>query len=162
MIDIATLKMQYEILNKPIEEIARESGLQTRSIQQEAERDKWVQWFPEPDLTVDPSKKHDTEAMQEISEDFTARTKHRLAIYNIAKDLLLAQRYFMLEMKIIDKANNILEIQEDSLSPSEIKTLSSLYSEMSKQTITRVMQSVSLTQDDNGIPTVIVKNLSNK
>jgi len=160
LVDLSSLRLQYEILNRSLESLASELNIPLLAIEQEASNNKWVQWFPGGDLVVDPASNLSVEDMEEECEEFVTKSKQRLAIYNIAKELLLAQKYLALEVKIIDEANNILDSSE--LDAKTIKALSSLYVDMTKTSVSNALASMSFGMDDSGLPTVIVKDLSGR
>jgi len=162
-VDFPSLRLQYEILNKSLAEIALDINIPLKAIEQEAENNDWVQWFPESnkidfeDLTI--SLENEEEVRQELIEEYINHSKQRLAIYNIAKEILLAHRYFELEIRIVKEANEILN-NLDNLDAKTVKTLSSLYVDMTKTSVSNALASLSFQQDENGLPTVIIKDLS--
>lgn len=152
-IDTQLLRMQYEILNKPILDIAVSAGVPESLVSNEAVKHNWKQWFPEPDLQIgeDPD-------MSESSEDFIERTSTRLKMFNIVKDIYLAQKYLALESAIIDSALSIAE--NAAIEPRDVKALASLYSNMTKTSLRDTLTKFSLGQDESGLPTVIFKDFS--
>jgi len=158
-IDIPALRLQYEILNKPLADLAATLGIPVTALEVEAKRAKWLQWFPEPDMSIDSGEIR-TDDMCELAEDFVTRSKQRLSIYNIAKEILLAQKYFALETKIINEANAILDGAD--LDAKTVKALSSLYVDMTKTSVSNALASLSFGTDDSGLPTVVIRDMSGR
>ncbi len=155
--------MQYEILNKPLEEIAQDAFTTEKAIQTVAERNHWKQWFPEPDLNLssdEPATPQTTDDMEAQVEEFTKRTSLRLQMFNLVKEILLTQKYLALEVMIIDKAHAIAANVE--LEPRDIKALSALYVDMTKNSLRDSLSSFSFGEDASGLPTVIFKDLSGR
>lgn len=170
MIDMAQLRLQYEILNIPLSQLAKDNGFETSLslFKEQVEELGWTQWWPEADLEIGPNyildvaageTKDDVMAMQ--AEQFIDKSKRRLAVYNVAKEILLAQRYFKLETIIVDKAIEALENTE-TLDPRSIQTLSTLYKNMTANSISQALQSISFSEDATGMPTVIIRDLSGR
>ncbi len=130
-------------------------------IDKEVLEGNWQQWWPEPDLDLSaPSEYMSEEDLTSQADLFMERSRRRLAVYNMAKELLLAQRLFKLESSIIEKASTILDGVE--MCARDIKALSSVFKEMTQNSISSTLSSLTLGQDDNGMPTVILRDLSGK
>ncbi len=159
-IDLQHLRMQFEILNKSIAQIAADANTIEKGIQDIATKENWQRWFPEPDLEIDHTMTVPltSDQMEEMADEFTKRTSLRLKMYNIVKDILLAQKYLALETRIIDEANNLLDVGD--LAPRDVKALSALYAEMTKTSIRDALASFSFGDDGSGLPTVIFKNMA--
>lgn len=95
------LRLRYEILGETFEVLAASHGLVASVIRQLATREDWKQRFP----TIEkPSEK--------TSDGYEELVRSRLAIFNAAKDLLLAGHIAYVETRILEKATEILEEDE--------------------------------------------------
>lgn len=158
MINLTQIRLQYEILNKSFESLAIDNGLPVSILKQEADEHNWKQFWPEPDLLLMPDVDRD-ERLTAQSEAFIDRSKRRLAAYNVAKEVYLAQKYFELESGILDAALTALQLDAE-MRPSDIKELSALYRDLMANSIAGALSSMSFGEDDTGLPTVIIKDLS--
>lgn len=156
--NVAHMRLQYEILNRPLKHLALENNVPLEMLRDEAADHGWKQWWPEPDLIVIPDVDKD-ELLIVQSEAYLERTKRRLAVYNVSKEILLAQKYYELENKILDAALHILDLA-DTLEPSSIQALGMLYKNLMSRSVSGAVVDMSFGVDDGGLPTVIVKDLS--
>ncbi len=162
-VDIQQLRMQYEILNKPLQQIADDVPTPVGIIEKLAEKEGWRRWFPEPDMLIETSATRaqpTPSEMEDATEEFVKRTKQRLAMYSIVKDMLLAQKYLALESRIIDEANDLID--QGGLEARDVKALSALYAEMTKTSLRDALASFTFGDDSSGLPTVIFKNMAGK
>jgi len=156
------MKLQYEILNKSVEHLAAENDIPINMLRTEIERLGWTQWWPESDLILYPDTDKD-EQLQAQSETFIERTKRRLAVYNLAKEMYLAQKYLELETQIIDTAlKSLIRANEVNINmdAGAITALSNLYKNMTSKSIASALSTISFGEDEGGLPTVIIKDLS--
>lgn len=158
MLNIPHMRMQYEILNRPIAQLALENNLPINMLQKEAEDNGWQQWWPESDVVLCPDVDQEEKLVIQ-SEAFLDRTKHRLAAYSVAKEVFLAQKYFQLETAILDAAIGFLEVHAD-LDAGSIHDLGSLYKNLSSTSVTKALTTMTFGEDEGGMPTVIIKDLS--
>ena len=162
-IDVELLRLQYEILNVSVESIATTTGIPVDLIQREVEKGKWSPLWPleenEPQLQIE----EDQDAFTVSSNQYIEKTKRRLQAYSLAKDILLACRYLELESNLIKKANDALANLTDCTiaQASGLKTLSSLYRDLVKDGIGRAT-GLQMSTDEDGLPTVIIKDLSGR
>ena len=170
MLDVPLLKLQYEILNKTVDQLSEETGLPLASLQKEIDYNGWKQWWPE-DEEVRLREKQATSAEDEEidasevlalqSEMYIDRAKRRLAVYTLAKEIYLAQKYMKLESALIDKAHDVLEgIQ--NIDSRSIKELSALYKDMTAKSPMSALAAFTFGEDEGGVPTVIVRDLSGR
>lgn len=166
MLDLAIARLQYEILNIPLSQIATEatgdSSLVT-ALKQTAKDNNWIRWWPEPDLIIDEEAETDGEdALQYQSEAFIERSKKRMTVFQLAKDFMLAQRYVKLEKCLVDAAINTVETFADQEIPNEqgLKNMSALYKDLVSKSITQSLTSLQISSDDPGMPTVVYRDLS--
>ena len=152
------MKLQYEILNKSVEQLAVENGVPSTMLQEEINKLGWKQWWPEADLILYPDTEQD-EMLQVQSETFIERSKRRLAVYNLAKEMCMAQKYMELETQIIDTALETLT-SVPVMAAVSITALSNLYKNMTAKSIASALSSISFGEDEGGLPTVIIKDLS--
>lgn len=158
--NLAHMRLQFEILNKSIPQLARENNLPVSMLEEEIADQGWKQWWPEPDLVLCPDVDKD-EILQAQSETYLDRAKRRLAVYNVAKEVLLAQKYFDLEDKIIDSALAVLELAAD-MEASDVQSLGALYKNLMSRSVSNALVGMSFGEDEGGMPTVIVKDLSGR
>jgi hypothetical protein len=160
-IDIELLKLQYEILNVSVSSISRTTGIPEDLILREIERGKWTPLWPdedEPKLQVE----EDEDLFTVSTNQYIDKTRRRLQAYSLAKEILLATRYLELESSLIKKATESLDTIDPSVTAtSALKTLSSLYRDLVKNGLSSGT-SLSLQTDEQGLPTVIIKDLSGR
>jgi hypothetical protein len=162
MIDTELLKLQYEILNFSAEDIAKQTGMPISIIEAEIKNQGWKQWWPDdtpfteenPEDELDP---REVFALQ--SEQYIDKAKRRLAVYTLAKEIHLAQKYLALESSLVKKATDIVEGISDADAEAAGK-MATLYKNMTTKNPMAALQSISFGEDEGGIPTVIVRNLT--
>ena len=159
MLDIQLLKLQYEILNVSIDALAAETDIPADFLQEEINRLGWARMWPEEgELPLVADEGEDVFKLQ--SDAFIDKARRRLCMYQLAKDALLATRYLELEAGIIKKANECLSHIDPQAGAAAVKTLSSLWRDMQKNSAQATAFSVGT--DETGLPTVIVKDLSGR
>lgn len=177
--DIALMRMQYEILNVPVNKLAEASGISAAMIQNEIDSAGWKQIWPnEPSLAnpdslqnsyrpviTDSSEIDETEDhFLSSSADLIERSRRRLQVYSLAKETMLATRYLELENGIISAAiaflNNI-QVSKGQATASDLKDLAQVFKAITNGS-TLSSGSIQFGTDDNGLPTVIYKDLSGK
>ena len=155
-------RLNYEILNIPLVSIAKMMRLRTKDVEAEAEENDWKQWFPadESEFDLNPdSELNEGENLFELkANQYTAEGKKRLEVYQVAKQLMLMSLYTKLEVNIIKKANEAAESTEIT-SVGDISSLSGILSSLTKD-LSKLSQSMTLGQDDNGLPQLIIRDLS--
>ena len=158
-IDVQLLKLQYEILNVSAESIAHSTGLPLSAIQEEITAKGWTRMWPDEDEpTLEIAEGEDEFKLS--SDRFVEKTRKRLHAYSLAKEVLLATRYLELEAGLISKANQCLVHIAPEVGVAAVKTLSSLWKDMQKSASAN--SSFTLGQDEMGLPTVVVKDLSGR
>ena len=162
--DLALLRLQYEILNVPFATLAAQAGCPENILRAEADKGQWKQIWPENDLEVirnrdDVDAEFDDDAFQSESELLLERSKRRLAIYNMAKEMLLSQRYLKLESDLIRRASDVVAGVEDT---KDIRALASVFKDLTAKSLQSAMASLSFGQDEGGLPTVLIRDLSGK
>jgi hypothetical protein len=169
MPDYALMRLQYEILNVPIEQLAVEATegventLLVTKYREKIESFGWKQWWPEADLIVtqedvDAAADGD-DAMAQQAELFLERSKRRLSVYNVAKEIMLTQKYLALESALVDSATKL--ITGSTLEAKDVRALSALYKDLTAKSVTSALAAVSFGTDETGLPTVIMRDLSN-
>lgn len=163
-IDYVVPRLCYEILNISLEDIAERLGLTLGMVQNIAERQRWTPWYPEEleqqsISLVDELELDDHEDPFTIKVDqFLDSTKKRLSVFNMAKELALVEQYAALEVSLIQKARTAIE----NIDPTDIRSLkdaTTIYRDLAKNMASAV-GAVSFAQDDNGLPTVVIRDLS--
>jgi len=161
MLDLPLIRLQYEILNKSLKDIASDEGTSFTLLCKEAEANGWRQYWPDP-----PKVDHDTEDASEImaleADQFIDLGRRRLKVYSLAKEMLLAHRYLTLECSIIDAANTLLTMQSAELGTTGVKQLSALFKDLTSGSNLANLASMAITTDDNGLPTVVIRDLSGR
>jgi hypothetical protein len=157
------MRLAYEILGVSLEALADKSGLLLSHVQDFAEQENWKQWFKDFDIDADLANNDTNEdfslddALNAQLERYSEYAKAKLKIYNVAKELALADVYFEIECKILEKTLDTIN-NADMLGATDIKNYSSIYNEMAKRL--QSISSVTLTKDENGLPSVVIKDLS--
>jgi len=156
-------RLNYEILNIPLESIANSMNLRLIDVRAEAEENDWKQWFPETesDLDLDPdSELNEGENLFELkANQYTEAGRKRLEVYSVAKQLALMNLYTRLEVNIVAKANEAIELTD----PKNVKDLSILSGVLTSMTkdLEKLSQSMTLGQDEStGMPQLIIRDLS--
>jgi len=161
------LKLQYEILNITPENLAAEYNIPESLLLETIEDNNWRHWWPESEspftLEHDDSsiEKDATERLVMETDQYIDVAKRRLAVYNLAKSIYLAQKYLKLESALIDKAYDTIE-NASSLSTAELKDTASIYKDLLQKSSMASLNSFSLDEDEGGLPLVVVKNLSGR
>ena len=160
MIDISLLRLQYEILNAPVEQLAQEAGCSPKMIRMEIENGNWKQLLPDLPPVVDPLEDPDASecsAFETETNAFIENNRRRLKAYSLAKELMLASRYLALEISIIDKATALVDSVQTA---AEAKLLAALYKDLTSNSNLANLATLALSKDDNGLPTFIMRDLS--
>ena len=165
MIDTELLKLQYEILNLSAEDIAIKTGMQLSIVEKEIKEQGWKQWWPSDTLFAQPSEDDDEQSDEEVfalqTEQYIDMAKRRLAVYTLAKEMHLAQKYLSLESSLVDKAQTIIEAIKEGDAEGAAK-MSRLYKDMTSKNPMAALQSIQFGEDEGGIPTVIVRDLTGR
>lgn len=168
--NLAHVRLQHEILNYSIAQLAAFNNIPIHMLQEEATRGDWKQWWPESDLIVSPSSAGGSTSESEVevdvdgsfigqSEIFLDRSKRRLAVYKVAKEMLMAQKYFELEDGIVDAALKVLSTA-DVHEAATVHTLGNLFKNLMSNSVANAMVNMNFGVDDGGLPTVIIRDLS--
>lgn len=187
--DVTLMRLQYEILNVPVSQLADMSGISESMIQDEINRADWQPLWPnEPSIAnLDSIHKYlystsssttslpaPSSNQDHVEDDFfmtssaeiIERSKRRLQLYVLAKETLLAQKYLDLENGIIDAARSLAMSRSlengGELKPSDVKELSLVFKNMGASAVFGSSASFSFAQDESGLPTLIYKDLSKK
>jgi len=171
MIDIQLLKLQYEILNIPLEQLAQEISVPKSLLDTEARNNNWTQWWPEqlqgdiifnspaPPFDVISEAQMDEEAsvLEEGAQQYIRDTQIRLRVYNLAKEVYLTHKYATFESSLITKAKDII----DSVATAqELAQLSSMFKNLLPSG--KSGQQLSIGQNEDGLPTVIIRDLTGR
>jgi ribosomal protein L16 Arg81 hydroxylase len=162
--DLNLLRLQYEILNVPLERVAASADLPLVLLQEHAVEEGWKPYWPESDLITPPP----VEGADPLSEDdiltsqaelYSARTRTRLQVYALAKELYMASKFAQLEASIIGKALDVVSTMTENADPAAVRMLSSLHKDMTSK-----LQSlaISLGADEGGMPTAIIRDLTGR
>lgn len=159
MLDISLMRLQYEILNVPVEQLAQESGISVKMIRSEIERGGWKQLWPSDSVPIAPTDDEGSllSAFETETNAFIENNRRRLKAYSLAKELMLVSRYLELEVAIIDKANDLVSRLEKA---SEVKLLAALYKDLTSNSNLANLATMALAKDENGLPTLILRDLS--
>ena len=177
-IDPNILKMQYEILNVPLEQLSKEANIPLDILNTEAEKAGWKQFWPEEKYhtrfekerkDVDESEESDEYSHQDLinqqSEEFINSSSQRLKVFSLAKELYLANKYLILEVTLLDRIKELIEGDGlDDLGvrdPAMLQKLSSIYKDLSSgSSISQLMKSAK--DEKGGLPLFILKDLTGK
>jgi len=168
-LNIPLMRLQYEILNTPLSQLAAEAGVPLSILSRDAESLGWKQLWPDlPTLDAPESEPTTLNNMQDAlsraeaialeTEQYLDTARTRLKVYSLAKETMLAHRYLALECGILDAARDILE--DGDYTAQTLKQLSGVYKDLSSGLSMSGVSGISIGEDDNGIPTVVIKDLS--
>lgn len=143
--DIGIGYLQYCILGCTEEELTATLQFSSVAATRQATR-HWVRWFEPLVYCGDPDKYE--EAVDE-----------RLRIFNAAKEVYLGAKYASLEATILNAAT---EAATADLAPKDLKSLSGLFSELRKHSLSESLVRAKGDLDNAGVPSVIIKNLTGK
>lgn len=158
--DLDLLRLQYEILNIPLAVIAKRTDLPLYLLEKEAADAGWKVLWPGEDEA--PLEFEEGEDRFSIAADaYIERAKKRLIVFSLAKEALLSSRYLELEYSILNKAQAMLDTMEGpAISVTAIRSLASLYKDMSKVNISAGANNATAEIDGTAVPTLIVRDLS--
>ena len=172
MLDSNLMRLQYEILNVSVEQLAAETKISATIISSYIKSEQWTRWWPEPDLDlaapvtpIDLSSGNclpppdQAELFTIQTENFLDRSRRRLAVYTLAKEIYLAQKYLKVEAAVLDKLHDIATASE-TLGADGIKKLASAFKDLCNKNSLASSQSISFGPDESGIPSVIIRDLS--
>ena len=165
-VDLGLVKLQYEILNVSIEDLAAALDMSPKFFLEEIKGLGWKRMWEdedEPHIEID----EDEDRFTIETEAYIEKTRKRLMAYSLAKEIYLSQKYLELESGIINKAASVLSTLDvtdpQNLPVESIRKLATLYKDMTKsQVAANATSSISLGTDDQGLPTLIVRDLSGK
>ena len=185
--DIALMRLQYEILNTSVNYLADASGISADMIEEEINRAGWKQLWPNEPSLSNPESLHksitsaaasaaasassnqvdiDEDEFTTVSATIIDRARRRLQIYSLAKETYLSSRYLDLEASLLDVTlSKILELSsaaQGGYSANDLKQLSSVYKDLTNGSALSAAASLQFGTDESGIPTVIFKDLSGK
>jgi len=171
MIDLALLRLRYEILNASLASIASDEGLTPKSLENEAHDNNWKQWWPSiEDLQYAFSTSSDTPSDSDNDDDgfeelspleegstlYIKEAKLRLQVFNLAKDLHLAHKYAAFESALVTKAHSLVA---HCVEPADIRQLTMSLKDLPGKV---AAAGLAISQGDDGIPTVIIRDLSGR
>ena len=175
MIDVELLRLRYEILNISLEDLASEIELPFSVLKNEAAG--WSQWWPDDSALTksttivttspivpsqdDPLDPDDNDTLlsplEEGANQYLANTALRLRVFNLAKEVLFVNRYASLESEMISRATSLVkEVQ----TAQDIRHISSVFKDLVAKSTAST--SLSLGKGDDGMPTVIIRDLSGR
>lgn len=121
------LKLQYEILNVPVEDLAAQMNVPVSILHAEILKNKWTQLWPdEPVIFADNCSDPLTTSTPLDIEQRTEMARKRLQFYQIMKDTYLSSKYLTLESAIIDSAISYLDTIE-SQDAKSLHRIASMY-----------------------------------
>jgi len=176
MIDLAILRLQYEILNTSLDSIAAANSVPVELLQREATEHNWKQYWPDDEFsftTISTPEWDETVAAEETapqdaasrmaleSEQYIDMARKRLAVYSLAKETMLAHRYLALECDIIKAAQAIVDGLQ-TYTPQDIKYLSAVIKDLTSNSNLSNLASISIKAGEDGIPSVTIRDLSGR
>lgn len=162
--DVELLKLQYEILNFSAEDISKATGINLKIVENEIKEQGWKQWWPTDKLFAEANpedEQDEAEVFALQTEQYIDTAKRRLAVYTLAKEIHLAQKYLALESSLVKKAKEIIDEIKSGDAEAAAK-MSRLYKDMTSKNPMQALQSIQFGEDEGGIPTVIVRDLSGR
>jgi hypothetical protein len=136
--DEAILRMRYEILGQSFDEIASGEEYSSDFLEKFAEQHGWRRVF-------DPVRPE-----QGNEEEFIEESRKRLEVYEAAKGLYFAGKYAAVEGHILGRLSSSFAME--SMSPNELRTLTATLNALQGPAKKKT------DQDDDGVPTVILKD----
>ena len=161
MASLELMRLQYEILNISLADLARTAQVPIVLLEREAKQSGWKQLWPDSDEAALQFEEGE-DKFSIASDAYIEKTRKRLTAFSLAKETALSMKYLELESAIIDKAQEVLDnIPIGQASASVAKVLASLYRDMSKNLISAgASNNSTLDIDGGGIPTLLVRDLS--
>lgn len=155
MIDVALLRLEYEYLGTPLDTIARNNNISPSDLENEATKFNWrACLIPLPVLSTAP----EPEDIVSYNELYQEAISLRMKMFNLAKDMYLANKYAQVELTLLDNVKSSLAASD--ITAKDLKSLSDIYTSMLKGTSLAQIAQISFTQDENGVPTAIIRDLS--
>jgi len=158
-------KLCYEILNKPLTSIADDLGLPVSMVEKEARDGNWTQWFPDTESDHRALTEHEQDELEGTdlftlrAEQYIERNRKRIQLFTLAKDVVMLEKYADIELNLLVQTREALN-SLDTETANSLKTISSIYKDMIKQ-ITTSNTALSMGKDEQtGLPTVIIRDLS--
>ena len=155
-------KLSYEILNVSIETLALNLGLTTAMLQKVADDFSWIQWFPDEKsdiyLDEDADMLEGEDIFTVMADQYLDKNRKRLQVYNMAKNIAMTERYADLEVSLVDKARDAI-VGIEASDVKSIKELSDVFRNLAKE-LQGMTSAVSFATDQQGLPTVIMRDLS--
>lgn len=179
MIDVHLMRLRFEILNISLADISDEAGIPLTILEKEALAKGWEQWWPDTDdlMAIAPTAPSlasldesplenlpddlpiDLDEMmtplEEGSQKYIKETNIRLQVFNLAKDVYLSHKAATFENDLIDRAKTLVSM---AATPQEMNPLVNLL----KTLMTKSSSGLSINENDDGLPTVIIKNLTGR
>jgi len=171
MIDTQLLRLRHEILNVPLETIAEEIKVPLSILEKEARG--WQQWWPDSlfsisssssGLTVTPNQEvdyyedeSDLSPLEEGADLYMKEYRIRLQVYTLAKEVYFAHRYASIEAALLDQIGNMAPV---AVAPQDVKHLVASLKDLPSKVASAA--GIKLGMSDDGIPTLIVKDLSGR
>lgn len=186
IIDLHLLRLRYEILNISLADIASELEVPPSLLEKEAQVNKWKQWWPgtladqadiDADTTgftptplitdnsptvaslLDDDTHPDLEAsspMEEAADLYLKEQRIRLQVFTLAKDIHLAHKYASLESALVDRAKDMIPMTAE---PSDVRNLVLSLKDLPGKIASG---SVAVGQNEDGLPMVIIRDLSGR
>lgn len=165
MLDPSLMRLQYEIFNTSIEQLAADSKIPVSIVQKEATAGNWKQLWP-----AQAQEQHSQEYLDSLTDDergelltleseqYIETARKRMRVYTLAKDITLAVKYLELEHKLVDTAIDLLENFEGGA--AGIKQLSALYKDLTSGSSLTSLAKLTLGVDEDGMPSVIIRDLT--
>lgn len=153
-IDSKLLRLEYEILNASLEDLAKSAGVPVGILQDQADSEAWAQWWPDAPLK-EPSK--ETSVVQQSDDFIETRTK-RLQVFAIAREMYLAPKCLQLEAAIIDAAKEAVQDIDVASDADSLRKLAAIYKDVASRSLLEKI--LSGADNDSGIPNVIIRNLA--
>ena len=160
MANLELMRLQYEILNVPIAEIALAANLPVDMLQAEAESQNWRQLWP--DENVDIAIEEGGDQFSVAADSYIENAKKRLQAFSLAKERILSRKYFEIESSLLDKIQSTLDNMPVGQAPAAtVKALGSLFKEMSKTMLSAGALNTSVfNTEGSALPMLLVRDLS--
>jgi len=188
MEDTHLIRLRYEILNISLADLATETQVPLPILEIEAKNNEWKQWWPEDqelqfqvrtslkeastpsiplpillsdqdDLTTDSTDDDGFDELSPLEEGaqlFIKDSRVRLQVFNLAKDIHLAHKYASFESALIDQAKGQVASAHTAV---DVRNLVLSLKDLPGKAAAAGLQ---ISQSDDGMPTVIIKDLSGR
>lgn len=125
MADWKNIRLQYELLDQSVEDLAEENNIPVSRIKYAIEQEKWTR-TPIADAVNDWST---IKGLDLLSDEALGDIQNRIHILNLLKTQALNPRYIALEAALLSKATELINTIDSSqpTAPAQLKSLAEIF-----------------------------------